>query len=224
MIQNYFNYLEYFIIFLIVICSSSIVFITNHFYRLSEYKGIKFFRDSFIYFSLAFGIILLLKILLYNYFMFFQEHIFIILIGSFLINYAFSMAGFSLVYSLVWKNFGKNRFIWIYIFSIIISLLSLIFNIYILFFSQIIVLCYGIFIAFSNYEKSKAINKNDFSQFFLIAFILTFIGYVANTASEYFNSFFSNTELIVSLLNLMVFVIFLIGILNVLKWQRKEKD
>ena len=112
--------------FTIVVCNLMIYFGTKELYALSSHKGIKYFRQSFLFFALAY---------------FFRSFIQFVLMGLgihirnldtfgvwilLIFIYSSTMAIFYLVYSVMWKKWDKKiRSYHLHILAIVISLISI---------------------------------------------------------------------------------------------------
>jgi hypothetical protein len=118
--------------FVIIVCSLLIYFGTKELYELSKYKGIKYFREAFLFFAAAFFFRSFIKFLL----MFFGTtpvheliHPYMRIITLFIFMFASSMAIFYLLYSMMWKRWrNAPKLIYFYLLAAIISLASIIFN------------------------------------------------------------------------------------------------
>jgi len=113
--------------FVIIMCSLMIYYSTREMYELSSYKGIKYFRQAFLLFAVAYFFKSFIKVLL----VYFETSRIIDIsprfMGSatlFLFMFFGSLAVFYLVYSLMWKKWnGQSKTILaiFYVVSIIIS-------------------------------------------------------------------------------------------------------
>jgi hypothetical protein len=98
--------------FVIIICSLMIYFSTKEMYDLSAYKGIKYFRQAFLYFAIAF---------FFRYFINFIIVLFNVSeirefspmhigwLSLFWFMYFSFMAAFYLLYSVVWKKWNHDK-------------------------------------------------------------------------------------------------------------------
>ncbi|VVB83780.1 Uncharacterised protein [uncultured archaeon] len=97
--------------FVIIICSLMIYFGTKELYELSSYKGIKYFRLSFLFFAVAYFFRSFIKFVL-DYFSLREIHEFSPMFFGNLTLFAFmyfsSLAIFFLLYSVMWKKWGEN--------------------------------------------------------------------------------------------------------------------
>ena len=118
--------------FVIIVCSLLIYFGTKELYKLSKYKGIKYFREAFLFFAIAFFFRSFIKFLL----MFFgitRPHDFGLMhfgmFSLFLFMFAGSMAIFYLLYSMLWKKWRSSKPIYLfYLLAIIISAITIFSN------------------------------------------------------------------------------------------------
>lgn len=119
--------------FVIIVCSLMIYFGTKEIYELSSHKGVKYFRDAFLFFAFAYFFRSFIKLII---FYFNVPGIFLIsprilnpLFGQvtiFLFMYFSSMAIFYLLYSVMHKKLGKEFIIYLFHFlSILVAFLSI---------------------------------------------------------------------------------------------------
>ena len=113
------NYLELIHSGIIVLSCLFIILRTKKIYNLTSHKGIKAFRNAFGYWALAYTARIVAILSIES-----ELKYYIGTISALVFMYALSMAGFSLVYSLVWKNLGKNRNYFLHMISITIALLN----------------------------------------------------------------------------------------------------
>lgn len=203
-----------------------IVYKTHKIYHLSFHEGIRYFRNAFLFFALAFFIRYLLGGLIsFNL----VDSGFFALINI-LFEFFIIMAGFFLLYSLIWKridspkgNFSSVANMRIFIFytmAIIITLLDFTWNEYLfMFLSQIIIFVIAAIISFVNYTKNG--RKRGFLKFYFAAMVLAFFAWILNAvAGVYFN--WDKIFLVyVYILNIAIFLLFLIGITIITKKSRK---
>ena len=97
--------------FVIIVCSLMIYFATREMYELSSYKGIKYFRQAFLIFAIAYFFKSFIKIMLVYFGATRIIDISILFMGS-LTLFAFIFFGclavFYLVYSLMWKEWNNK--------------------------------------------------------------------------------------------------------------------
>jgi hypothetical protein len=206
------NVVELIFASIIVFSSFFIYFRTKKLYDLTYHKGIKSFRDAFFYWGLAFFVRYLGYISLQL-----PTHIRFIAttISSLIFFYGLSMAGFSLVYSLIWKNLIQGKFYLLHITAIIISILNIFYVPNLMFYSQFVILFYGIGISYSNYKKEG--QKHKFLQLYFIGLILAFAGYMVNFLSDLIIPYFESIIFYSYSLTICVFLIFVYGVIKVVK-------
>ena len=184
---------------IILVCCAIIAYRVNMLYRLSNYKGMRYFRNSFIFFFLAFLFRYIWKLdisLIHNYALFF-------------FIYTISMAGFYLAYSLVWKNFEKYKIqkeIMLHGIAVIIAVSDLYLGrMYFMFITQFAVLSYAIIISYSNYKQSGTA----MSQLYFITLSLALIGYIVNFLNNIIAPLFQIFTYYVYAITAGMFVLFL---------------
>ena len=215
-IQNK-EFLKVFYAFIIGIICLIIVLKTNRLFKLSSYQGIRYFRNAFFFYGLAF--------IIRYFFIEIPRYIFLtqILFESFLI-----MAGFSLLYSLLWKRFeGDNdsdrnmnslfnaRFIIFYSLALIIAVLDYLWKTYyFMFLLQIIIFSYAVSFSYSNYKKNSG---KEFSKLYFIAIALNFIAWFLNFIAATFFEWNQAIMINIYIINIVIFFLFLYGIFKLTK-------
>ena len=215
-IQNK-EFLKVFYAFIIGIICLIIVLKTNRLFKLSSYQGIRYFRNAFFFYGLAF--------IIRYFFIEIPRYIFLtqILFESFLI-----MAGFSLLYSLLWKRFeGDNdsdrnmnslfnaRFIIFYSLALIIAVLDYLWKTYyFMFLLQIIIFSYATSFSYSNYKKNTG---KEFSKLYFIAIALNFIAWFLNFIAATFFEWNQAIMINIYIINIVIFFLFLYGIFKLTK-------
>jgi len=206
--------------FMICLICAIIFFRTDRLFKISSHQGIRYFRNAFLFFSLAFliryvmGSPLLLP--------FAHENFFFIIKGA--LEFFFIMAGFFLLYSLIWKNietpgshFISSLFnpiiLLFYLMTFLILAVDYIWQTYLLMFlSQIIVFVIASAISFNNYLNSPG----GFPKFYFLAMILSLTTWILNAIAALFEW---NQILIIniSIINIIIFLLFLFGVIKFTK-------
>ena len=204
------NYLEIISSSIVVLSCFFILFKTKKIYSLTSHKGIKAFRSAFLYWAMAYLVRIIAVINITT-----NVNFILNIISGLLFFYALSMAGFSLVYSLVWKNLTKNQNSLLHIIAMIIAFVNMFYVPNFMFYTQLAVLAYGIHISYHNYKKSG--HKHKFLQLYFIGLILAFTGYLVNFLSDLFVSEISNITYYSYSITIAVFLIFVYGVTKVMK-------
>ena len=190
-----------------------IVIKTDRLFRLSSHQGIRYFRNAFVFYGAAF----ILRYLLH-------KPIYFNLI-KLIFEFFMVMAGFFLLYSLLWKRFENSKqdsslfnskiFVF-YILAFIIAILDYLWASYnFMFFSQIVLFGFATIISYNNYIKDKKQHK-----FLKLYFVIMFLNLVAWILNFIFSSFFGwrlRWLANVYVINILVFLIFLYGIIKLTK-------
>ena len=192
-----------------------IVYKTHRLFRLSMHTGIRYFRNAFFFYGLAFVMRYFLKLIIYN------NSVINLLFEFFII-----MAGFFLIYSLLWKRFEgdissfsslfNSKIAIFYLLTSIIVILDVLWStLYIMFFSQMLLFIFASVISFINYRKSEKSKK--FPRFYFIAMILMLVAWILNTLI--FSFFNGSIEILIDIyiLNAVFFLIFFYGVMKVTK-------
>jgi len=203
---------------IIVLICFVIVFRADRLFKLSMHKGIRYFRNAFLFYGLGFAT---------RYFLghFFLAHYPLI---NFVFEYFLIMAGFFLLYSLLWKRIESSeekyksslfnsKISLFYLMTFVITLLDYTWNVYFfMFFSQIILFSFASVISYSNYRKNG--RKHKFPQFYFIAMVLSLTAWVLNAISALWLNWHYGVLINVYLLNMLVFLLFLYGVIRVTKF------
>ena len=206
---------------LIIVLICAIITLKSHrMFKLSLYQGIRYLRNAFFFYGIAFAIRYILGS---NLLPFSKNYspIIGILFGFFLI-----MAGFFLLYSLLWKKIDSSphvisslfntRILIFYIMAIMLVLLDYLWNsFYFLFYSQIFVFIFAFAISFNNY-KTKGRNRK-FLKFYVLAMFLALIAWILNALTGLIFNWNPKTMISIYLLNVIMFLLFLFGIVKVTK-------
>jgi len=198
-----------------------IVLRTDRMFRLSLHQGIRYFRNAFFFYGLGFlaryifGTPLLTSYFNSNYF----------LVTKIFLEFFLTMAGFFLLYSLVWKKFeisGENYFssllnppiLIFYLLAImIISLDNLWGGYFFMFSSQIIIFLFASAISIVNYTKNGSRHK--FLKFYFLAMILSLIAWILNSLAALLTEWDQIILINISGINIILFLLFLFGVIYV---------
>ena len=190
--------------FIIIICSLMIYFGTKELYELSSHKGIKYFREAFLFFALAYFFRSFIKYILISFgitkiidfspnfpreFMLFAS--LFSKITLFIFIYLSSMAIFYLLYSFMWKQWNENSKK-IYIFhtiAIIISIISISINTnltYLILNSLLLIFIFFIVLTASKKRKKK---KNKLYPIYILLFIFWILNIIDILVPEFLKTF-----------------------------------
>lgn len=206
---------------IVVLICFIIVFKTNRLYKISLHKGIRYFRNAFFFYGIAFTI----RYFLGNPF-FINLGLKIPLINP-LFEFFLVMAGFFLLYSLLWKKievpaatytsslFNLNILVF-YLMSFVIAVMDFLWeNYYSLFISQIFLFIILSSISYSNYLK-KGKNRK-FLKFYFVAMILSLIAWILNAITALLLLWDQTIVTTIYLLNSIIFLLFLYGVVKFTK-------
>ena len=207
--------LKFLYTFVIALVCAIIVIKTDRLFHLSLHQGIRYLRNAFLFYGVGFIIRSLIEIpnlarrsltLLFEFFLI--------------------MAGFFLLYSLLWKRvehppkkytsslFNPRIFLF-YSMALVIALIDNLWETYIfLFFSQIILFIIASIISFRNYKEDK--NKHKFLKFYFAAMLLSLGAWSLNAFAAIIQwrlRFVAGVYLI----NIAIFLLFLCGVIKVTK-------
>ena len=203
--------------FVIILCSLMIYYSTKEIYELSSYKGLKYFRRSFLFFAIAY---------FFRYFIAFflfllniKEIIdlspgYIFGVSMFLFLYFSSMGIFYLVYSVMWKtwNHSKTKIFLFNVLALIIAFIgtifggpavSLILNVVLLIFLAAMLLA-----AYKDH-KSKQKGKSLF-----VIYLLLSLFWVLNMVDVMLPSFLQLYQILMYLISISIFMAILSKVLK----------
>jgi hypothetical protein len=204
--------------FVIILCSLMIYFATKELYELSSYKGIKYFRESFLFFAIAFFFRSFIKIffILANppNIIGFSSALFQAF-GMFIFIYFSSIAIFYLIYSMFWGKIKGNsgKIYLLHLFALIISIISILFNsarIYLLInliiFIFIIIMIYWVYY----YTRKQKRKKSNLYTIYILLFIFWFLNVLDILIPKFLQMF----QLIIYLISICIFLIILYKVLK----------
>lgn len=190
---------------------------TDRLFRISFHQGIRYFRNAFFFYGIAF---------LLRYALTAGPYFF--LIRAFF-QFFIIMAGFFLLYSLLWKKFESNKgskssflnpvIVSFYIITLIIVLLDYLwYTYYFMFFSQIILFALASIISCRNYKQNG--KKHRFLKLYFIIMLLSFFAWTFNFIFGTFFNWRLRWLANVYALNIIVFLVFLYGVIKLTKKQK----
>lgn len=209
--------LRVFYTFIIALICALIVVKTDRLFRLSLHNGIRYVRNAFLFYGIGF----IIRGFLNASFSSSIHFIMNVLFELFLI-----MAGFFLLYSLLWKRFeaGKNYPSsllnpWVLVFysmALIIAILDNLWMTYVfMFLSQIVLFSFTSIISFVNYRKNG--RKHKFLKFYFIAMFLSLMAWILNAAAALFFEWHPGIMLNTYIINIIIFLLFLYGVIKFTK-------
>ncbi len=200
--------------FIIIACSLMIYFGTKELYNLTSHKGIKYFRQSFLFFALAYFFRSFIKIILY-YFEVSELMNFLPFFGSitfFIFMYFSSMAIFYLLYSVMWKKCKFKYVIYIFHFiALAIAATILIFrnqNIYLL-----INVLFLVFISYTFFTSYKDQKKKKSHNLYFIYFML-FVFWIFNIIDILIPTALKAYQLFIYLISSGIFLLILYKVIK----------
>ena len=214
---------------IIVLICVAIVLKTNRLFRLSLHQGIRYFRNAFLFYGLAF---------IARYFIgpayYINENIAVqIQVAKFAFEFLLLMGGFFLLYSLIWKRFEQDkhsfsslfnvRIFIFYLLAIIIATLGFLWGTYhFMYLFKVITFSFAAGICFSKYASDAA---TGFFRLYFMVIILNLAMWLANSIMlpafkfELASGFQWQTIGVISIygLNIIIFLLFLYGVFSASK-------
>lgn len=211
---------------IIVIICLVIVAKSHRLFKLSSYEGIRYFRNAFLFYAIAFIFRYILgSFISYGIIDTSYNDLIRIVFEFFLI-----IAGFFLLYSLLWKRIEGSRgsfssilnlrILVFYGMAFIITILDYTWNTYyFMFFSQIIIFICAAIISYMNYIRNG--KKGRFLKFYFLAMILALISGILNTAIAAYLNWDRGVLFLVYIINIVIFLLFLYGIIRITNQPRR---
>jgi len=197
-----------------------IVIKTDKFFRLSLHQGIRYFRNAFFFYGVAF-------IARYVFGLLSDLHFEPVYIAQMIFEYFIVMAGFFLFYSLIWKKFESPkdmpfssllnlRILIFHVMAILIAILDYLWGSYdFMFFSQMIIFFSASIIAAVNLRKDE--KKHKFLKFYFVAMLLSLGAWILNFLAEAFFEWDLAILINISAINILFFLLFLYGVIRITK-------
>lgn len=203
--------------FVIIVCSLMIYFGTKELYDLSSYKGIKYFRQAFLFFAIAYLFRFILQFVVTSFNLQGILEIFPLIFGYFALfvfMYLSSISIFYLIYSMSWKKFkDKSKMLYIFhIIAIIIALASIFFRNQIFYIGLNVLLLVSaiIMVGITSYHQKHKARKNNL----LMTYLFLFIFFILNVFNILVPIFMESLKLIVYIISLGIFLAILYKVLK----------
>jgi len=208
--------------FIIIACSLMIYFGTKELYELSSHKGIKYFRQAFLFFALAYFFRSFIKLIVFYFnvqgILSISPKLFNPLISQIALIfflYFSSMAVFYLLYSVRWKKWNsENKKIYLFhLFTFIISLFIVLSKNALAYLGINFLLFFIVLsVVYTSYKNNKKI-KSHKNNLYLIYLLLSFF-WILNIVDILIPSFFQNFQLFIYLASSMIFFIMVYKVLK----------
>ena len=207
---------------LIAIICLIIVSISHRLYHLSFYEGIRYFRNAFLFFGIAF----IIRYIIGGFANFGLISIDYLVPITILFEFFLIMAGFFLLYSLIWKRIEgtkgsfssilNSRILIFYVMAFIITILDYLWGgYYFMFLSQIFIFVSATIISYINYARNG--KKRGFLKFYFVAMVLALIAWILNAITAFIFNWERSALVFVYFLNIIIFLLFLYGIIRIIK-------
>lgn len=209
--------------------SAFIVLKTHRLFSLSHHQGIRYFRNAFLFYGIAF----IIRFFVGSPFIYdlMSREVFSLI--NFIFEFFLIMAGFFLLYSLLWKKIeGENndyssslfnlKIFPFYIMALILAVLDFLWSTReFMFFSQIFAFAIAVVISYNNYKKKGT--KHRFLKFYFVAMILGFLAWVANSVAALYLNWNRVVLMGIYSSNLILFLLFLYGVVIVTQNGKKTR-
>ncbi len=174
----------------IIILASIFMFTrSGRMHKLSGHQGLGYFSLAFLFYALGF---------LAGYMSIFPG--FGVAIAGF--EYFLAMAGFYLVYSLIWKEFDRSRIILLHVVAASIAMADYFFGTELIYYSQLAAFSYASWLAWREYRHKKEM------QLYLITLVLILIGWTINLMIRYLYLVLPDLVALSYLVNTSIFIMF----------------
>lgn len=200
---------------LLIFFCAIIVLKIDRVFKISDYQGLRYLRNSFFFYGLSFVVYFILG----NISVSFQQTY--SLVNMFLFSFLSIVGSLFLIYSLTWKYFEKKkshnslinlRSSFIYLISLILSLKCIFTKeLFLLGIFQIFLLGITLILSLKNLLNAK--EKNYFLKYYFFAVMFSFVYWVLTTINYSIN-LSVQLDLLRYSLEGIFYIIFLMGILN----------
>lgn len=203
--------------FAIILCSLMIYFGTKELYELSYYKGIRYFRNTFLFFAIAYLLRSVIKFALVSSDVreiFEISPRFLVPVISIAFMYFSSMAIFFLLYSILWKKWEGSfmNIKWFHAFSVIIAIVSsssrnpaVHFGV-----SMMLLMFVAVIVGIANVKPKIKKKRNSL----YVIYMLLFIFLILNILDIMVPSFLQTYKLLIYLSSMSIFLIILYRVLK----------
>ncbi|MBU3907203.1 MAG: hypothetical protein KKA64_03045 [Nanoarchaeota archaeon] len=208
---------------LIVAICLIIVSKTHKLFHLSLHQGIRYLRNAFLFFGIAFFI----RYLIAAYGFFYPTSANFYLLTKSLFEFFIIMGGFFLLYSLLWKKFESEKnpkysslfnfnILAFYLMALLIVIGDYLFDTYsLMFFSQILLFIFISIISSINYRRGEGRHK--FLKFYFIAMMLSLAAWILNAVSALLLNWDIGIMINIYIINMIIFLLFLYGVIKAIK-------
>jgi hypothetical protein len=197
-----------------------IVLRTDKFFRLSLHQGIRYFRNAFLFYGAGFIARYLFGVfgdLALDYAFFFEITF----------EYFFVMAGFFLLYSLIWRKIESPKEEYVsslfnakilifHVMAVVIAVLDFLWQTYnFMFISEILIFLFVSILAYVHFSKDKG--KHRFPGFYFFITLIGLAGWVLNFLAESYFNWSHEVLIFVGIVDIIFFMFFLYGVIRVTK-------
>lgn len=204
-----------------------IVLRTDRFFRLSLHQGIRYFRNAFLFYGLGF-------IVRYLFGVFSDSQIDYSFVLKFAFEYFFVMAGFFLLYSLIWRKieYSKEEYasslfnakiLIFHVMAVVIAVMDTLWQTYyFMFVSQILIFLFVSILSYVHFRKDKG--KHRFPGFYFFITLIGLAGWVLNFLTESYFDWDHQLLIFVGIADILFFILFLYGVIRVTKQKNGIKE
>lgn len=195
---------------------------TKESYELSQYKGIKYFRNTFLFFALAYFFQFATRFVRFTLFLTRSRDFFFITgsLALFLTMYASIMAITYLIYSFLWKSFDKkypNIVLYLHGIALLVSLVIISLGNTLLFFLlQVALLLFAILASGTHITKSEK-KKGPLHAIYVLLIVFWLLSIIDAVLPR----FFITTQLVIYAISIALFVTILYKVLKKIKVKSK---
>ncbi|MDP2628455.1 MAG: hypothetical protein Q8P15_00990 [Nanoarchaeota archaeon] len=195
-----------------------IVLKTNRLFKLSFHQGIRYFRNAFFFYGIAFLFRYIFGALAFYGYITYQFWI------KMLFEFFLVMGGFFLLYSLLWKKIEPEHkpfyssllnfnIVIFYLMAIVIVVLDYLWKSYsFMFISQIILFICMSIVTGIKIKKDKG--KHKFLKFYFTAIILILVAWILNSALQFF-AWSKGVLIDIYIINIIFFLLFLYSVIKI---------
>ena len=204
-----------------------IVVRTDRFYRLSMHQGIRYFRNAFLFYGIGF-------LIRYFFGVFTDLNLDYYYVLKPLFEYFFVMAGFFLLYSLIWRRFesAKEKYfsslfnakiLIFHVMAVLIAVIDVLWQTYyFMFISQILIFLFVSILSFVHFRRDKG--KHRFPGFYFFITLIGLAGWVLNFLAESYLNWDRQVLIFVGIADILFFILFLYGVARITRHKNGNKE
>jgi len=210
------------ILYSVIIISVCLIiyFSTKEIYKLTSHKGVKYFRNTFLFFAIAYSFRFLARPFAFMLQLFETIKISPLLSRTVILIvfvYASTMALFYLIYSILWKKLDKtilSKNYLLHLAALILAIIAVFVKPELFLLFQLVAIIFTSVIVYLDYNKSKE-KKIPYPLYIIYALLIIF--WIFNILSTIIPNFFRTTQTLLYLISTVLFLIIFYKVITKIK-------